>query len=391
MPTAARPGPEPPVRDWLARWEASILEAARARPCDTARGEQVGWLVSPFLEGFYHGYLATGDLAWLDRLVDWAEAWIRRAARAPDGFRGWPAPDGGRGVPFRVADSLLGEAMALAPLVRFAGAVLGPTAPGPGEGEPAAPGRQAGLRDRYGARAEAYLALAEETFRKWDARGAWRETREGGVWVVPPCGLDPATGRWTAGDAGRDGFTEPFNKQNLIARWLLALADATGEARYRERAAAWWRWMRARMRPRQDRYLVWAYWEPAGAWDYRPDGSTKHWVGVHPNGGYYALDVAGVVDAHEHGLVFTREDLDRLVATNRDYMWTGQGARFRRIDGGPPDPRWRDRPGVLWTALVPYDATLRRLFEAHHDPGSWGGLALTPRYLVGGGGDRWAC
>jgi acetyl esterase/lipase len=29
---------------------------------------------------------------------------------------------------------------------------------------------------------------------------------------------------------------------------------------------------------------LWNYWEPAGPWDYKPDGrSTKHWVGVHPN------------------------------------------------------------------------------------------------------------
>lgn len=82
--------------------------------------------------------------------------------------------------------------------------------------------------------------------------------------------------------------------------------------------------------------------------------------------------------------MFTREDLDRLIATNRDFMWNQQvqGARFRRIDGGPPDPRWKDSPGVLWTALVSYDATLRRVFEADHDPGSWGGLGLTPWYVA---------
>jgi hypothetical protein len=37
---------------------------------------------------------------------------------------------------------------------------------------------------------------------------------------------------------------------------------------------------------------------------------------------------------------------------------------------------------VLWEALVPYDETLRKIFEANHDPASWGGLAATPRYLA---------
>jgi len=53
-------------------------------------------------------------------------------------------------------------------------------------------------------------------------------------------------------------------------------------------------------------------------------------------GTYYTIDVFGIVAAYEHGLVFTKEDLDRLIATNRDFMWNQQiqGAKFQRIDGG---------------------------------------------------------
>jgi hypothetical protein len=105
---------------------------------------------------------------------------------------------------------------------------------------------------------------------------------------------------------------------------------------------------------------------------------------VHPNGGYYAIDVEGIVAAFEHGLVFTRDDLQRLIATNRDFMWNQQikGARFQRIDGGEPDARWKDSPGVLWTALVPHDETLRKVFLENHHPASWGGLAVTPWFLA---------
>ena len=161
-----------------------------------------------------------------------------------------------------------------------------------------------------------------------------------------------ANGRKATSGAAQDGFSLPANKQNFVALWLLAMSEATKKPVYRQRAEQWWRLMKSRMRLRDDgKYFVWNYWDPAGPWDYKPDGSPKHWVGVHPNGGYYAIDVEGIVMAYEHSLVFRKEDLKRLVATNRDFMWNRQiqGAKFQRIDGSKPDPRWKNSPGVLWT------------------------------------------
>ncbi|MGD0743747.1 MAG: hypothetical protein ABSA45_01195, partial [Verrucomicrobiota bacterium] len=37
------------VKDWLARWEKNILSDERSRYCDRELGEEIGWLVSPFL------------------------------------------------------------------------------------------------------------------------------------------------------------------------------------------------------------------------------------------------------------------------------------------------------------------------------------------------------
>ena len=160
-------------------------------------------------------------------------------------------------------------------------------------------------------------------FTKWDHRGCSREIATGGVWVVPTFGIDKQTHQWTAGYERRttDGFTLPANKQNAIALWLLALGDVTSKPIYRQRAKQWWETMKSRIRPRDDKYVIWNYWDPAGPWDYKPDGSPKHWIGVHPNGGYYAIDVGGIAIAHEHGLVFEQADIERLVATNRDFMW----------------------------------------------------------------------
>jgi len=360
------------AKDWLARWEKNILGETHNAYCDRETGEEIGWLISPFLNGFYYGYQATGDAKWVERLFECAEALRKRGTQEPDGFIGWPkSGTGGTLSEDFFIDSLLGEAMALRPMVLMADKIRNSRT----------------LKDKYGRQAEVWLALAGQTFEKWVARGCWREVKGGGLWVAPAFGIDRQTGKWTDGYARRrvDGFSHPANKQNHIARWLLAMAQVTKKAVYRESAEKWWRLMRSRMRTVEGgKYFVWNYWDPAGPWDFKADGQPRHWVGVHPNGGYYGIDVEGIVAAFERGLVFTEEDLARLIATNRDYMWNQQmsGAHFRRIDGGAPDDRWKDSPGVLWTGLTPYDKTLREIFVANHNPASWGGLAATPWFVA---------
>jgi len=355
------------ARDWMRRWKENILsDGAKNRYCDKEMGEELGWLVSPFLNGYYYGYMATGDREWVDRLMDWGYAVINRAVKEPDGM-GWPKGERGRVI----EDSELGEAMFLRPLVLMAGEIL----------------KTPALKKEYGAKAEEFLRISEQTFQKWDSRYAWRETEAGGLWVVPPFGIDTTTGKWTEGYERRktDAFSEPDNKENLIAGWLLAMYDVTKKPIYLERVEKWMRIMKSRMKLRDNgKYFVWDYWDPAGPWDYKPDGTTKHWVGVHPNGGYYSSDVTAIVAAYEHGLVFTKEDIARLIATDRDFMWNQQvkNAKFQRIDGEKPDPRWANGPGELWLALAPYDPTLRKIFEANHDPGGWGGLSSTPEWVA---------
>jgi len=368
---AAEPQADP-TKDWLPRWEKKLLDSARSRYCDKETGEEIGWLISPFLNGFAYGYLATGDAKWLEMLLDWADAWLKRGVKEPDGYVGWPkAGSGGAYTKDLLTDSQLGEAMGLQPLALAADAIL----------------KSPALKAKHGAKAEEFIKLNEQTFEKWDSRFAWREAKEGGVWIVPPFGIDPKTGKWSEGYEQRktDGFSHPANKQNFIACWLITLHDVTKKPVYKERAEKWWRQMKSRLRTRDDgKYYVWNYWDPAGPWDSKPDGSLRHWVGVHPNGGYYGIDVEGIACAYEHGLVFAKDDIDRLIATNRDFMWNQkvEGAAFKRIDGGEPDKRWAKTPGVLWAALVPYDATLRKVFEANHDPAGWGGLSSTPWYLA---------
>ena len=320
-------------------------------------GEEIGWLISPFLEGFYYGYLVTDDALWIDRLFDWTDAWVRRGLREPDGYLGWPKV-GAAGTDVDnlesfYTDSLLGEAMVLRPVVLAATTIL----------------KDPLLYRRYGQKARGYIDLANTTFEKWDRHGAWRAAGDGMISVVLPYGIDQHTGRWTEREGEKEntrvGFSHPANKANLVAMWLLAMADATGKPTYRARAAAWFRVMKSRLRPRIDgTYRIWNYWEPAGPWDYHPGlrrylGLTvpKHWIGVHPKAGYYEIDVKAMVTAYQHGVVFTALDIEYLIRTAI--------ATARQ-----------------WAALAPYDATIQTRFEQELRPDGWESISLVPWYLA---------
>lgn len=337
----------------LTRWEKNIIGDARNRYCDKVMGEDVGWMMTPFMDGLYYGYMATRDTKWVDMLVDWTDSWVKRGVREPDGYIGWPMPKAAGTEVDNLdsfnADSMLGEAMVLRSAVLMAGEIL----------------KTPALKEKYGAKAEGYIRLSEQIYEKWDRRGCWRETKGGGmISVVLPFGIDGNTGKWTSGYETRNapgvGFSHPNNKANHVARWLLAMADATQKPVYRERAEKWFTLLKSRMKAKDDgTYAIWNYWEPAGPWDYKANGvgATKHWVGVHPNAGYYQIDTDGIADAYQHGLVFGKEDIERLIAT----------ALANKRD---------------WAALVPYSAEIQNRFEAALKPESWGGLTAAPKYLA---------
>jgi hypothetical protein len=335
-------------QDWLTRWQGYVTVDSRNRYCDKENGEELAWLVGPYLDGYYHGYLATKDPQWVDQLVDWTDSWVKRGVKEPDGFIGWPKTNAAGTEVDELnsynADSLLGEAVALRPVVLMSREIL----------------RTPALRPKYGDKAKSYLKLAEQTYEKWDRRGVWRETAGGGmISIVEPYGIE--AGHWTEGYNHRKdpgiSFSHPDNKANLVARWLLAMSDATGKSFYKARAAKWFTLMKLRMTIQTNgTYRIWNYWQPAGQWDYLTNGAPKHWIGVHPNGGYYEIDTFAIVDAYEHHVVFTKPDVDRLIAT----------ALAEKRD---------------WPALAPYNVEIQKHFEDSLKPDSWSGLTAVPWYL----------
>ena len=65
--------------------------------------------------------------------------------------------------------------------------------------------------------------------------------------------------------------------------------------------------------------LIWDYWQPAGPWDYLA-GVTET-AFVHPNNGYYGVDTTAIVEAYQHGVVFTKADIDALARTSLTSWW----------------------------------------------------------------------
>ena len=102
--------------DWLARWQKNIIGDARNRYCDKAMGEDIAWLMTPFTDGFYYGYMATRDPKWAQMLMDWTDSWLKRGVKEPDGLIGWPSPAAAGTKVDNLddfnADSMLGETMA---------------------------------------------------------------------------------------------------------------------------------------------------------------------------------------------------------------------------------------------------------------------------------------
>ena len=401
--------------------------------------------MTPVMEGFYYGYLATRNTKYVDMMVDWTDSLIKRAVKEPDGYVGWPGQwsrtaitSPGSGVDNLNdynADSFLSDAMVFRPIVLMAREMT----------------QNRALKEKYGAKGESYLKLAEQLYEKWVTRGGWRETKDGGmISVLLPFGMDPTNRKWIGFDTRNDpghGFSHPDNQANEVARWMLAMWDVTGKTEYRDRAERWFKLQKSRMTLKSDgTYEIWNYWQPAGPWDYKADGSTKHWVGVHPNGEYYQLDTAGIVAAYEHGLVFTQADMDHLIATAKTSWMAGDpaspvagmaisiqaasgtakefnacfpnsktveplSAGAGALSGTVVSVEWNTKANEgkivvqprdaqasqvtvntdkdtkvrilrMWSELAPYDVEIQKDFEATAKPDNWGGLVGVPYYLL---------
>lgn len=319
-------------------------------------GEGWAWHANWHLPYFVRAYRAWQDTAWLDAGVKYYDYLVSRLQRGPDGYMGWIGPyiyDNTQWADVHVGDAILSNG-----LLSFAELVLA----------------NVELRATYGEKARCYVSLIEEhLFEKWDERGTWYEHGQFGGYFSWNKYLNPGDlSEWHQRDHIRNSnLSLPFNKNNQMGAAALRLYRITGNTSYRDKAMKIFATLKSRLQLHGDTY-VWNYWEPLVPWDISVEAhSTRHWVNVHPTRNYQAGEVALMVEAYHSGIVFTDEDVRRLVRTNLNVMWNQDlhEPRFRNSNAGiwPGNLPASNTTGTLWTALAYFDQTIRDLMRFGSD------------------------
>jgi hypothetical protein len=96
----------------------------------------------------------------------------------------------------------------------------------------------------------------------------------------------------------------PLNMQNALARAWMAIDDATGTPKHREKITRLAQYLKHRLRPMDDGSYVWAYWPPL-------EGNTDKFEDI----SHAAINADFMVRCFEHNIVFQQEDTVRLEKT----------------------------------------------------------------------------
>jgi hypothetical protein len=302
----------------------------------TGTGEGFAWHAASQAEVYLDAYEVSKDARWLEAAEQHYEMYLSKLQKDPDGYEGWigdPISEEGAELS---TDALVGDAILLAPLVRFAALV---------KADPA-------LSPRFGAVADRYIALATRIgWEKWNRRGCYYQDAAGwGSYHTYGRLIDLKNNRWV--DAPSRVISDNLNKHYRMGIVLLRLWQVTGRPEYKDRvmrlfgrAKTMWRYF-----PDEDR-IVWNFWMPHGPYDIE-GRAPKSWVGVHPDRpGYQAGEVAMFVEVYDAGLVFDADDLRRMIRTN---LWMYNDGNWRSADG-------TSKAGTLWSALARFDDRLRDL------------------------------
>lgn len=348
--------------------EASINNAKR-RMTGKWTGDGWTWHARFTMDGFLDSYLATRDAAWLDAAAKYFDWCVSLLEMGPDGHQGWLGPVAGQEG--KLSEHPIGDAIMMDPMVRFAALVL--------KDEPA-------LAETYGDKARSYATLARKLmFEKWEARGTWHEDGPYGVFTEWPWYFtEQEAGAWHEPPPGTRAITLPMNMQVHWGLVAARLHRITGEKAWREKSLKLFRFVKSRLVLYDDHYS-WNYWEPFGPWDVTPDNpqAFRHWIGTHAYRDYQLGEVNAFVEAFHLGVVFDAQDMKRFVRTNLHVMWNGrlddiqwnnsnagvQKGAFGQIRlASKPTGIFNRYAGTLWTDLVDFDATARKIYEKQLEP-----------------------
>ncbi len=322
--------------------------------------EMIDWVWCPQFERALQAFQLSADPRHLATFVHCIEVLETRLSRGPEGRRGF------RGVPLALFRDPASTAQVEVNITEFNVARILCEFVEIVRADPA-------LVARFGAAADRFLELAERDLAgdKWEQRGDYVDLGDGGAVF--------RMARET--NAARSHLTDPHNKQSTMCRAYLALHRVTGHDEYFKKAIKLGIRFKHTLGFSQGRY-TWHYWDPAGAWDYKPGEpkALRHWVGAEHRSGYHELTLEMVEALYDHGVVFSRTDIERFVATQTQVCWNGSrtAPKFFKTDGKPTaDP---SQPNFIAPVLARFDASIRDYFFGAMS--ARGGRHLQGRFLV---------
>ena len=329
-------------------------------------GEIFCWNARVGMDRFLDYYELTENTDWLDAGIEYYDFLIGKMATDPDGYKGWIGVYGYDRDYWQ--DALVGDAILFHGILDFSVLVL----------------ENPALKDKYGEKALSYARIAGREFvEKWDQRGCWIDDGPYGSYIgfdkyLKPGHLD----RWIhAPEVDRSGVSHPFNKQMDAGTVCLRLYRITGDEKYRTRAEKIFFTAKSHFQYFDDHYC-WNYYDPLYPGDVDlARKRTRHGVCVHPwRSGYQAGEVGMIAEAYHYGIVFDKQDIQRIINTNLEVMWNkdkenpkfinsnGLGAdgdtvglaAFQRTYGHSNAVK---NGGQLWTGLLDFSQTVRDLYE----------------------------
>ncbi len=145
----------------------------------------------------------------------------------------------------------------------------------------------------------------------------------------------------------------PLNQQNTLARAWLYLADATGDAKYLDRARKVAAFFRNRIRTEPDGAYVWEYWPPL-------DGAGVKFEDV----SHAAINADYLARCAERGLVFGAADRVRLEKTLLTRVLVGANGVANTLAGGEASDRYPYAP-FAWACLARDSVAVRERLMAY--------------------------
>jgi len=322
-------------------------------------GEQFAWNWNFTLSRIMQGCKNWPTDTWLAPTEKALNMMAAKMAKGPDGYKGFIGPyiyDANFWTDVHVGDAILFKH-----LLTFAEIVHD----------------NPDLKEKYGESAQKFLELAKrDLIEKWEKRGTFFVDGPFAGYIEWNMFCNPGEmDKWTVNNQVRgEGSTTPsipFNKDLDMAVCMLQIHRLTGEQVYRDNAQKIYDRFKASLN-RFDGAYTWNYWEPTFPGDIvnlkNPNHKIlAHWVDTHPHRPYQAGELHNVVYAYNMGVTFTDEDIKRFIGTNLRFMWNGDkespiwNNSNVKLPGAGQSAEGFSKAGTVWTALAPFDATIREI------------------------------